>query len=209
MVLRQCHVFADLTSMRLRILLISTAVPKYFSTNGVAACVVQMCMSLNLSCALFSLNWLKGFFFDLLRGADHCTTFTVPSFHTQGEFGVGKMRPSFSVSAYSQELLLLDLGGFKVTPFARKIIQFDQHIFLGGFNHHLDGDSIRDPTWSPIVGGHIYNPFKRSRKLTIPKRSLWIICKMVGDLLFAASLGGLMSVFQICEKTVQMRMSSR
>ena len=72
---------------------------------------------------------LKAIFsFDLPRSADHCTTFTVPSVHTQGEFGVGKMRPSFSVSAYFQELLLLVLGGFKVTPFVRKIIQFDQHI---------------------------------------------------------------------------------
>lgn len=61
---------------------------------------------------------LKAIFsFDLPRSADHGTTFTVPSVHTQGEFGVGKMRPSFSVSACFQELLLLVLGGLKANNF--------------------------------------------------------------------------------------------
>ncbi len=33
-------------------------------------------------------------------------------------------------------------------------------IFVGSGSVEVPGDSIRDQTWSPIVGGHVYNHFK-------------------------------------------------
>ena len=49
-----------------------------------------------------------------------------------------------------------------------------------GWNQQLSGDSIRDLTWSPSVGGHVYNLWKGSF-LTIPQRILdeissWQFC---------------------------------